>query len=116
MSNENWKLGVPLPAPLPCSLYSPDPLDPPGGNIVIGDTGGPYMFSTTFSSGPWNQFVASNLVSNCNTWWNATQTNVFSVPGSLWNFTQWQSTGQDSASTFSDPAIIYPAVSLNCVP
>jgi hypothetical protein len=109
--------------------------DDPGGETVINwQTGQTYTLITenltltgstiagigseqTINDGlgvaDWTSFV-STLVSNNNTWWNATNTTPFVVPvpdtGTLESLPEWQgTTGQDADSTFTAPPLLPPA-------
>ena len=48
----------------------------------------------------------STFASDHNTWWNASNANVFNTSAGVFNFAGWVAvTGQDANSTFSDPVI-----------
>ncbi len=75
---------------------------------VIEAAAGQQLFKDGFLGGnDWTLFVTS-LKSNDNTWWDASNSQPFTVPtpadGTLLDWAQWQSTtGQDKNSTFSAP-------------
>ncbi|HXJ91860.1 MAG TPA: choice-of-anchor D domain-containing protein [Terriglobia bacterium] len=83
------------------------------GNAVEG-LGTEDTISDSYLGGAdWTSFL-STLVSNDNTWWNASDSTPFVVPvpndGTVESFAQWQSTtGQDSGSTFTTPSGEPPA-------
>ena len=84
------------------------------GNTLAGVGSSEDTLSDSYLGGSdWTSFV-STLVSNNNTWWNASNTTPFVIPepndGTVESFAGWQSTtGQDANSTFSAPAVDPPA-------
>jgi hypothetical protein len=77
-------------------------------NNVVEAGAGQDVFSDVLTDPDWTNFY-STLVSNNNTWWNASAAADFAVPvpipGNLDDFSTWQqTTGQDSGSVWQAPS------------
>lgn len=77
------------------------------GNIVVG-TGNQQVIQDGYLTKDWPTF-ASTLTSDYNTWWNASDSNSFTVPvpkgDSVLNFTEWKTlTQKDGHSAFKAPS------------
>ncbi len=74
------------------------------GNTVVGVGSSEHLFYSYQTGAPWSLFT-STFASNHNTWWNASNANVFNTSAGVFNFAGWAAAmGQDVNSTFSDPA------------
>ena len=79
------------------------------GDTVVGLGSSQQLFYSHLTGSVWNLFQ-STFSSNHNTWWNASNANVFNTSAGVFNFAGWKSAlEQDANSTFSDPASSCPA-------
>ena len=75
------------------------------GNTVVGVGSLQDLFYSYQTGSVWNLFQ-STFSSNNNTWWNASNANVFHPEAGVFDFSKWHSyMGQDANSTFSDPGV-----------
>ena len=75
------------------------------GNTIVGIGSNEDLFFFSLNPIFWTLFQASFLSDN-NTWWNASNANVFHPAGGMYTLQGWNSlTGQDAHSTFADPRI-----------
>jgi len=74
-------------------------------NTVVGVGSSEHLFYSYQTGAPWSLFT-STFASNHNTWWNASNANVFNTSAGVFNFAGWVAAmGQDSSSTFSNPGV-----------
>lgn len=75
------------------------------GNTIVGIGSNQDLFYFSLNPSAWTLFQASFL-SNNNTWWNASNPNVFHPAAGMYTLRDWHGlTGQDANSTFADPGI-----------
>jgi len=74
-------------------------------NTIVGVGSLQDLFYSYQTGSVWNLFQ-STFSSNNNTWWNASNANVFHPAAGVYDFSKWQSyMGQDVNSTFSNPGV-----------
>jgi hypothetical protein len=79
------------------------------GDTIVGVGSLQDLFYSYETGSVWTLFT-STFSSNNNTWWNASNANVFHTSAGTFNFAGWKTAmGQDANSTFSDPSASCPA-------
>jgi hypothetical protein len=94
----NWETGEPMTVQSQNWTLS--------NNTVVGVGSTEELFYSYLNGSVWNPLFTSTFASNNNTWWNASNANVFTTSAGTFNFAKWQSVmGRDADSTFSNPGV-----------
>jgi hypothetical protein len=94
----NWETGEPMTVQSQNWTLS--------NNTVVGVGSTEELFYSYLTGSVWNPLFTSTFASNNNTWWNASNANVFTTSAGTYDFAKWQSAmGRDADSTFSNPGV-----------